>query len=50
MYGLTTPNADRTAMVSTKKPTKFVSNGAYILAELCVRCVALTSAVNVRQI
>ena len=38
MYGLTTPNADRTAMVPAKKPTKFMSNGPFILAELCLRC------------
>ena len=27
MYGLTTPNADRTAMAPAKKPAKFMSNG-----------------------
>ena len=34
MYGLVTPNADRSAMVPAKKPTRFMSNGWYILKEL----------------
>ena len=37
MYGPTTPNAERTAMAPAKKPTKFMSNGPLILAELCFR-------------
>ena len=38
MYGLVTPNADRSAMVPAKKPTRFVSNGWYILKELDTKC------------
>ena len=37
MYGLTTTNADRAPMVAAKKPTKLMSNGLLILADLCVR-------------
>ena len=38
MYGLTTPNAGRTAIAPAKKLTSFMGNSPLILAELCLRC------------
>ena len=38
MYGLVTPNADRTEFVPAKKPTRFMSNSWYVLGELSTRC------------
>ena len=38
MYGLAIPNADRSGMVTAKKPTRFMSNGWYILKELDTKC------------
>ena len=39
MYGLVTPNADRTEFVPAKTPTRFMSNSRYVLGELSTRCV-----------
>ena len=38
MYGLVTPNKDRTGFLPAKKPTQFMSNSWYILKELGTRC------------
>ena len=38
MYGLRTPNADKSGEAPAKKPTKFVSNSWCIIQELSVRC------------
>ena len=37
MYGLVTPNADRTELVPAKKPTRFMSNSWYVLGKLSTR-------------
>ena len=34
MYGLVTPNGDRTGFLPAKKPTQFMSNSWYVLKEL----------------
>ena len=38
MYGLVTPNKDRTGFLPAKKPTQFMSNSWYVLKELGTRC------------
>ena len=38
MYGLATPNADRTELVPAKKPMRFVGNSWHVLGELSTRC------------
>ena len=38
MYGLVTPNSDRTGFLPAKKPTQFMSNSWYVLKELGIRC------------
>ena len=38
MYRLVTPNADRTELVSAKKPTRFMINSCHVLGELSTRC------------
>ena len=37
MYGLVTPNSDRTGYLPAKKPTQFMSNSWYVLKELGTR-------------